>query len=798
MDYFRHGTRSDDPARLKKIDDYVKEFEKDYGRKPTAKYLQTTLKEQYRVMPFYEEKYGELPKGRAHGVTNVQKDVVKLLKDSKIIAKLEAGKFPTIADISRVTKLDPTLAETRSVDFAERLRDIPKYKTLADKYLDQPGVSTKDKIFGGKKGKRARVILENRFTKLMGLDQKLPSLRKNILNKIQRIIPELKGILAVDEIAGLTTSMRRGSGPYAIFGQILGTDFNTEIKGKGIDKNKGKLEKMLVKLDKKDPKRIELQKNYNEKVDLFEASANKDNPAKKVKGLKLSFKPPSETIKNKKIYSQYKDLFDAHFEKHGYSFEVPADRDSLVDISKKLDNKSFQGIIKNRFKNLKLKGGKIGVLVGLGTLAGTGFALADEALAADGTEAGSMLPEAAAVASPFISKASGAAGGPDPLKYLRKGARKAASSILSPLGAGAIWGATGGVDLESGIDRAGLGAEAAFSKELVKHSDKLTKPIQNQAMRSIVRGVLNAGMPLKWAMRAARIASPIGWATLGAEGIYQLGKYAMEEQKKFEALSPEEQADVRAEQEEMAQFSAAEGGRVGFDKGSPKSPSRRAFIKGVTALAALPIVGKYFKVGKLLKSGAYTGPIVEKIKGMPEWFPSLVKKLWNEGDDVTKTVATGERQIIKRGTLEGGDDVDLVYQMDTGDVSIQVAPKKGKYETTSGAYNKEYELEYDTEKITGEFRDLKTEKFSHHSKKDNTFQVVETEPVRTGHPEDPDWDWDGTITTVDDAMSDLTELEAFAKNKTIKQIHKKKGTKKKDVFPEVEYDDSYDLDYDID
>ena len=67
-------------------------------------------------MPFYEEKYGELPKGRAHGVTNVQKDVVKLLKDSKIIAKLEAGKFPTIADISRVTKLDPTLAETRSVD----------------------------------------------------------------------------------------------------------------------------------------------------------------------------------------------------------------------------------------------------------------------------------------------------------------------------------------------------------------------------------------------------------------------------------------------------------------------------------------------------------------------------------------------------------------------------------------------------------------------------------------------------------------------------------------------------------
>ena len=50
-----------------------------------------------------------------------------------------------------------------------------------------------------------------------------------------------------------------------------------------------------------------------------------------------------------------------------------------------------------------------------------------------------------------------------------------------------------------------------------------------------------------------------------------------------------------------------------------------------------------------------------------------------------------------------------------------------------------------------------------------------------------DIDWDGTMTTVDDAMSDLTELEAFAKNKSIKQIHKKKGTKPKDVFPDYDY-----------
>ena len=183
-------------------------------------------------------------------ITNVQKDVVKILKDPKVIQKLNAGKFPTITDVTRITKLDPVLAETRLVDVAERLRDNPKYKTIADAYLDKPGVSSRDEIFGAKKGKRARVILENRFAKLMDLDKKLPTLRTDILRKIQNIIPELKGMLSVDEIAGITSSMRRGSGPYAIFGQILGSDFNTNIKGRGIDRFKGVIEKgQLVSLE---------------------------------------------------------------------------------------------------------------------------------------------------------------------------------------------------------------------------------------------------------------------------------------------------------------------------------------------------------------------------------------------------------------------------------------------------------------------------------------------------------------------------------------------------------------------
>jgi hypothetical protein len=118
-----------------------------------------------------------------------------------------------------------------------------------------------------------------------------------------------------------------------------------------------------------------------------------------------------------------------------------------------------------------------------------------------------------------------------------------------------------------------------------------------------------------------------------------------------------------------------------------------------------------------------------------------------------------------------------------GNISVNVNAEVGG--TKSGAFNQEYGIEL----TKGE--EIATKKGSVKTK--DEFQVTETEPVKTGHPEDPDWDWDGRVTTVDDAMSDLTELEAFAKNKTTKKIHKQKGTKKKDVFPD--YDPSPD-DYD--
>ena len=572
--FLRHGTLSDDPDRLKRIDDYVKEFEKDYGRKPTAKNIRTTLKEQRRVIPFYEAVYGELPKGRTQRVTNVQKDVVKILKDPKVIQKLNAGKFPTITDVTRITKLDPVLAETRLVDVAERLRDNPKYKTIADAYLDKPGVSSKDEIFGAKKGKRARVILENRFAKLMDLDKKLPTLRTDILRKIQNIIPELKGMLSVDEIAGITSSMRRGSGPYAIFGQILGSDFNTNIKGRGIDRFKGVIEKQLVSLDKDDPKRIELQKKYNASVNEFENKANVDNPAKKVKGLKLSFEPPSKTVKNKKVYKQYKDLFDTHYEKYGYSFEVPADRDSIVDISEKLDNSNFQNTIKNRFKKLIGRGGKVGALVGLGTLAGTGFALADDeasklistpevpikyndeigAFVDPKTDdkvsqatlldwaANNPMPTAAIASTPLLSKT------------VRKGTGKLLKGLLSTLGSSAAGLTFAGMTVKDNLDEGKnivdatvdpmVGIELLYPEAAKRFGGK---GLQNALGRALSLGRVGAMM------------TPVGLGITALGVGKELYNVAQEEQDRINEMienDPMAYQEYLAEQQELMDVSA--------------------------------------------------------------------------------------------------------------------------------------------------------------------------------------------------------------------------------------------------
>ena len=110
-----------------------------------------------------------------------------------------------------------------------------------------------------------------------------------------------------------------------------------------------------------------------------------------------------------------------------------------------------------------------------------------------------------------------------------------------------------GIDPTSAIDRATLATEAAFAPGLAQQAAKFSPAVQR---------VLNLGLSPQLALRAARIASPIGIASLGAEGLYQAGKFTRDRIKELQAMTPEQRQELRRQGARQAfdPFSAAGGG----------------------------------------------------------------------------------------------------------------------------------------------------------------------------------------------------------------------------------------------
>jgi hypothetical protein len=144
-----------------------------------------------------------------------------------------------------------------------------------------------------------------------------------------------------------------------------------------------------------------------------------------------------------------------------------------------------------------------------------------------------------------------AAAGTIGTKTGRKILGKAFNVGLGPTGILALNAALG-TDPTQSLDRVGLGVEAAMAKPLVSGATSVTDKIKNPMLRKIAERAALAGMSPAMAMKVARVASPLGIASLAGEGLYQVGKLGYEDQQRFNALSPEEQAAERAEQEKFA------------------------------------------------------------------------------------------------------------------------------------------------------------------------------------------------------------------------------------------------------
>jgi hypothetical protein len=129
---------------------------------------------------------------------------------------------------------------------------------------------------------------------------------------------------------------------------------------------------------------------------------------------------------------------------------------------------------------------------------------------------------------------------------------EAFKTIPTPAGAVALTAGLG-VDPTSAVDRASIAAEAAFAPQLVKQSAKFGPVAQR---------FFNLGLTPAMAARAARIASPLGIASLGAEGAYQLGKFTKKRINELRSMTPEQRQELQREGEAFAfnEFAAAGGG----------------------------------------------------------------------------------------------------------------------------------------------------------------------------------------------------------------------------------------------
>ena len=480
----------------------LKEYGKDWN--------ELTEKEKERVR---EGKPPSDPNRIPTNKAQVQKELLELSKDPEIMDIFENPNRTKSQYTKDLTKVKKILG--KDVNAVARLTQLAAAVSGDDPV---PGISTKLKkgasfIYNNLPHTQTqRELDELKIGKIFG-EKSIKTIKSDIRKTPGYIF---SGDYNIDEVSGATSSVRRGTTPYGIFGQIIKQDINKKDK-LSFDGNKSKKEKILQDaiqnarnkgVDIKTDKNVKLAlEDFNKLVSDYEQKINKNIPEGdlKVRLFKASLDSPEKTIKNFNNFdSNYQNVFLNNYKNKGYSFNVPKDIKTIPQIARDVQSPKVMQKIAER------------------------------------ADSGS----ARLYANPFFSP--GVLG-------------EAFKTIPTPLGAVGLT-AGFGVDPTSAIDRASIAAEAAFAPALVQQSAKM----------GAAQRLFNLGLPAKTAMRVARIASPLGIASLGAEGLYQAGKFTKKRIGELKAMSPEQRQELRRQGARQAfdPFMAA-GGGIAKEAGDP-------------------------------------------------------------------------------------------------------------------------------------------------------------------------------------------------------------------------------------
>jgi hypothetical protein len=220
-------------------------------------------------------------------------------------------------------------------------------------------------------------------------------------------------------------------------------------------------------------------------------------------------------------------------------------------------------------------------------------------------------------------------------------------------------------------------------------------------------------------------------------------------------------------------YELAEGGRIGFSKGKGVDLLRRGFLKtmgvagaGIAALKTglLGLGGK--GATKQAAKELITTPAAA---GKPEWFDALVTRVIREGDDVTKTMATKDREIVYRKKIDDETEVMVTQDLDEGVTRIDIDDSTRNvmgYDdppTVSLQVTDEI-VEEGGARIKPEFKATENDYRNYATDPDGGY---ETEFV------------ENTVENTKDLTSDLTKVKSYATNKkeTMKEFVESKKRK---------------------
>ena len=735
--------------RRTELSKWVKNFEKENGRLPSMQ--EAREKFDYSLVKKTgqtgEIKY--LPSSEARsmgGLKPGQEDIIKLSKDPKVRNMFRTGEVNAKQIINHVKNIlekpdmSDDVAGGKLHALAEFFSGKKELEGIKPTFIENAKSISTNFPFKA----RIRDLREREIGKSVG-EQSIKSDKSAI--RRQDVYKDLgvSKVGSIDEPAGVTSSVKKGSTPYGVFAQIINKDLNSSdkmrfdsLKSNYEGKVKDAIEDARIKgIDPKQDKAVKKAVNeFNAVVTKYEKMFNKTTRPgdKKLNLLRISLDDPSKTVSRyNQLPDSYKSAFDNVYKNNGYSFKVPKDIKTIPEIK--------NDVIANPQKFAKNLGRPNAPRLYADVLPGFGNLM--ESISEDfkqGKYGKGSFKTLGALSIPVAG-------------YFAQEEFRRGEPVLDI--------ATSAVT--------GLKPTEAFARKFVPeekggYSDKerLARD-QLKLLENIPTSSLDMSPLLYMSQKDPEYTgSPAGYIDFlksKEEGIKSL---ATEAEKRFQeqVMQPffQKKAMERGNLIEgikslipnygpvdpNMKLAFQSGGRVGFADG-PEDPSKRKFMKIMGGLTSLPILGKFIKPAAKVAPAA-----LEAAKGMPDWFSGLVSKVIETGTDITQQFAKqkGEQVFVKQlGEAEG---VKVTKNLETGSVRVD-------YDSPTNMGEQSVSFTYRPGTKTEKGENLPAQ-----------FEAVEAEPrgIRSG-PDDYDIEFDGE-NIVEDAgelMSDTSSLKQFATGK---------------------------------